>query len=125
MRGTWAKAVACVVLVVGVALITTRSGTAAQGTPWPEAIRQCWNDATSNSRIACYYTEGKLRGTKSGKDCLVEAVKAGRDNDREGALRWIVACQCGVGDAAVKQALRDHKDEAVRLVIDSYGGFVQ
>jgi hypothetical protein len=98
---------------------------AAQDIAWPEAIRQCWNDAAANSSLRCLYTEGKLRGTKSGKDCLVEAVKAARQNDHGGALHWILACQCGVGSAQVKQALRDHQNDAVRLVVDTYGPFVQ
>jgi hypothetical protein len=106
-------------------LLAPPSRARAQDTPWPESIRQCWNDAAGNSSLRCYYTEGKLRGTMSGKDCLVEAVKAGRQNDRESALRWILACQCGSSDLQLKQALRDHGDDAVRLVIDTYGPFVQ
>jgi hypothetical protein len=125
MRGATVVVIACVSLVAVATQFTPRERVDAQSTTWPEAIRQCWNDAVSNSSVRCYYTEGKLRGSKSGKDCLVEAVKAGRQGDREGALRWILACQCGNGDTEVKQALRDHQDDAVRLVIDTYGAFVQ
>lgn len=122
MRGVPAIAIGCLSLL-GVAI--WERPIAAQSTSWPEAIRQCWNDAAQNSAFGCYYTEGKLRFSMSGKDCLVEAVKAARQSDREGALRWILACQCGVGDAEVKQAIRDHRDDAVRLVVDTYGPFVQ
>ena len=126
MRGATAVILACVSLVAVATQLVPREHVSAQSTTtWPEAIRQCWNDAASNSSVRCYYTEGKLRGTKSGKDCLVEAVKAGRKGDRQGALRWILACQCGTGDGDVKQALRDHEDDAVRLVMDTYGAFVQ
>lgn len=123
MRGALVIASGCVALM-GTALWQVPAE--AQSTLWPDAIRNCWNDAAANSALSCYYTEGKLRLAKSGKDCLVEAVKAARDqNDRESALRWILACQCGVGDAEVKQAIRDQRDDAVRLVTDTYGPFVQ
>ena len=125
MRGASAMLVACVSLLAGVVPLGWRSRVVAQSADWPDAIRQCWNDATANSSVGCYFTEGKLRVTKSGKDCLVEAIKAERQNDRHGALHWILACQCGLGDAEVKQAIREHGDAAVRLVVDTYGPFVQ
>lgn len=125
MRSAAAASSACVALVVVTVLITAAPRLAAQDVAWNEAIRRCWNDASANSSFGCYYTEGKLRGTKSGKQCLEQAVKAARQHDQEGALRWILACQCGVGDAKVKQSLRDHDDEAVQLVVDAYGLFVQ
>lgn len=123
MRGALVIVIGCVALI---GVVLERVPAEAQSTSWPEAIRNCWNDAAANSSLSCYYTEGKLRLSKSGKDCLVEAVKAARDhNDREGALRWILACQCGVSDGAVKRAIREHSDDAVRLVTDTYGAFVQ
>ena len=117
--------VASVSLLVGVVPLGWRSRAVAQSTDWPEAIRQCWNDATANSSFGCYFTEGKLRLTKSGKDCLAEAVKAERQNNRQSALHWILACQCGLGHGDVKEAIREHGDQAVRLVLDTYGSFVQ
>ena len=125
MLNASARAAACGKLVVAMALLALPGSVAAQNDSWPEAIRRCWNDSAANTSFSCYYTEGKLRGTMSGKDCLVEAVKTARQQNKEGALRWILACQCGMGDAEVKQSLRDHEDEAVQLVLDTYGTFVQ
>ena len=125
MRGASAMLVACVSLLTGLVPVGLASRVVAQSANWPDAIRRCWNDASANSSLGCYFTEGKLRGTMSGKDCLVEAVKAERQSNRHSALHWILACQCGLGDSEVKNAIRAHGDDAVRLVLDTYGSFVQ
>jgi hypothetical protein len=92
---------------------------------WVDALRQCWNDNERNTRITCLFTEGQWRGTRSGRECLIEAVRTARSNDRENALRWILACRCGDGGYETRKAIRDREDDAVRFVVDSYGAFVQ
>jgi hypothetical protein len=93
---------------------------------WAESIRQCWNDSLPNRKITCYLTEGQFRLSRSAKDCLVEAIKSVReDNDPEAAVRWILACHCGTDREDAKQAIQDHKDDALRFLLDVYGGLVQ
>jgi hypothetical protein len=123
MSGAGFRVIAMAFLVAAL-MVAPPAPVASQSSDWVESIRQCWNDVNRNASIGCYLTEGKLRGSLSAKECLVEAIKSARANDREAAVRWILACHCGTNRTQVKQAIRDHKDEAVRFVVETYGAFV-
>jgi len=124
MRKPFTTSAGCALVLASLlSPLLPRSGVA-QSADWLDAVRQCWNDADQNTRISCFFTEGKLRGRLSGKECIVEAIKAARSQDQEGAIRWILACRCGDDRPDTKQALRDHRNEAVRYAVDTYGAFV-
>ena len=109
-------------LVVGV---LSTVDVAAGSADWVDAVRQCWNDNARNTSIGCLFTDGQWRGTRSGRECLMEAVRTARQNDRENAVRWILACRCGDSEQTNRKAIREREDDAVRFVVDSYGAFVR
>lgn len=113
-----------IAFLAAVAVLASVVPGGSQGADWADSIRECWNDVSRNTSIRCYLAEGKLRGTLSAKDCVVEAIKSARAKDHEAAIRWILACHCGTSRSRMNQAIRDHKDEAIRFVVESYGAFV-
>ena len=114
-----------VLLLASLLSLLLPTSSAAQSVDWLEAVRQCWNDAEANSSVSCYFTEGKLRGRMSPKDCVAEAIKVSRSGNRESAVRWILACRCGDDGPEIRQAISDHRIEVVRYAVDTYGAFVQ
>ena len=98
----------------------------AQG--WKRKIDQLWHDqASQNATEICqmYMVRAMpplIRGSVSGRGCVVNAIVAAREGDNKLALGWLRAGYCG--DKRVRTRIDSVGDTAVRYAVKKFGSFV-
>ena len=107
---------------LGLSLLYAIVPTALQAADWQTAINECWNDNGRNSHFSCFLSDGVFRMSKSGKECVIEAVRAAQADNSDTALRWLMACQSGNG--AARDEIRRAGNTAVDYAVDNYRMFV-
>ena len=90
----------------------------ARAADYQRVIDDCYYDSGPNKSFACYFTQGKLRGRWSPRDCVVEASMVARDGDRVGARQWLKACACG--DSSAQDAIEAAGEAAVDYAVSRY-----
>ena len=124
----FAAACAAVVLVLsigtGTAARPPKSDDAGGSRSWPERVDQLWSDGKPPSGMCSAYVVRAmpplLRGSTSGRGCLVRAVVAAEKGDRKLAVGWLKAGLCGNGDRP-----RSGADEALDYAVRRYGDRVR
>lgn len=63
-----------------------------------------------------------LRGSASGRGCVVRAIAAARDDDRNLAIHWLMAGYCRNEDA--RRQIDESGEAALSYAIGAYGSKV-
>jgi hypothetical protein len=116
-RGFGTLAVALVMLAL--------AGQAAAGHSIAERIEELWaDDERPGAGEACrmYVVRAAppiLRGSASGRGCVVRAITAAREDDRNLAIHWLMAGYCRNEDA--RREIDQSGEEALSYAIRTYG----
>jgi hypothetical protein len=97
----------------------------AWGADWRLAIAECWGDEERTDGIMCFLTNGKLRGAKTRKQCVIEAIHAARAANYASAVRWLQACRCGDETSEAADAIGEADRRAVDYAVEAYGAWVE
>jgi hypothetical protein len=96
----------------------------ARSADWKAEVDRLWNDEEATSSLACQMFPVRsmpplLRGSTSGRTCVVRAVDAAREGDRKLARGWLRAGYCD--NSLIRDEIDSAGDAAVDYAVEKYG----
>jgi hypothetical protein len=91
---------------------------------WKTEIDRLWSDEETATSLACQMFPVRsmpplLRGSTSGRTCVVRAVDAAGEGDRKLARGWLRAGYCD--NSLVRDEIDSAGDAAVDYAVEKYG----